>query len=273
MTSYRKWEGLRLLDQIVGAYRYGPGMAESSDRPQTLYVAWSGRGLFRRYEYIGVTNSPSRRMREHCGGSDWWLEASTIRLRRYPDRASVLQAERTMIKAKRPRFNIEHNLDEIEAHVTVEDLAAIGALACLGILALEWLADTVSTWWIKRLAAQQDVPVTLPPRPNRFTDPSLPLTLYEAFSKVATGEGLPRPVGSPPVQVPAMPEGSFLPVAGDPLPVTQPVPANASALGWLVVLAYLYAGGQGAATASGGTGHGSGTGLAGSDVPDGPPNC
>jgi len=53
----------------------------------------------------------------------------------------------------------------------------------------------------------------------------------------------------------------------------KPVPANASALGWLVVLAYLYAGGRGAATAFGGTGHGSGTGLAGSDVPDGPPNC
>ena len=245
-------------------------MAESSDRPQTLYVAWSGRGLFRRYEYIGVTNSPSRRMREHRGGSDWWPEASTIRLRRYPDRASVLEAERTMIKAKRPRFNIQHNLDEIEAHVTVEDLAAIGALACLGILALEWLADTVSMWWIKRLAAQQDVPITLPSRPNRFTDPSLPLTLYEAFSKVATGQGLPRPAGTPPVQVPAMPEGSFLPPAGDPLPVTQPVPTNASALGWLVVLAYLYASGQAAATASGGTGHGPGTGLAGSDVPDGP---
>lgn len=235
---------------LVGARQYGSGMADRFDGPQTLYQAWSGWGPFKRWEHVGVTNSPSRRMREHRANSDWWLEARVVRLKRYPERPSVLEAERLMIKTKRPRFNIQHNLDELELHVTAEDLAAVGAAVCFAVLALRWLADTASMWWVGRLAAQQDVPVSLPPRPNRFTESSLALTLFESFSHAATGQWAPQQAGSSSVgQFPALPDGGSRPAASPVLssPVPSPQP---SALSVLLVLAYYLVSGHGETAAN-----------------------
>jgi hypothetical protein len=177
-------------------------------------------------------------MREHRASSDWWLEARVVRLKRYPDRPSVLEAERLMIKAKRPRFNIQHNLDELEFHVTAEELAAVGAAVCLAILALRWAADTASMWWVRRLAAQQDVPVVLPPRRNRFTEPSVALTLFESFAKAATGQWERRPADpSPAGQIPVLLDVSSGPPVG-PVPPPSVLSSQPSALGVLLVLAY-----------------------------------
>ena len=213
--------------------------------PQTLYQGWKGWGPFRQYLYVGITNSPGRRMREHRARSDWMLEARTIRLTRYPDRRSVLEAEKLKIQTKRPLYNVQHNRHEVEVTVSAEDMAAVGAAVCLGVLVLRWLADTAALWWMRHLAAQQDVPVTLPAKPNRFTEPSLTLTMFEVLTAAATGQ-LPALAPAP---LDAGREEDILPkpspspaIARAPL---QPVAtSNASALGMMLFITYYLISGQ-----------------------------
>ena len=182
-------------------------MEDSSEDPQTLYQAWKGRWPFRQWLYIGITNSPSRRFGEHRRRSEWMLEAGTIRLARYPDRESVMEAERHMIRAKRPYYNVQHNRHEVEVELSPENLAAMGAAICLSVLALRWLADVSSEWWVKRQAGRQGVAIELPPRRNPFTEPSVTLTMFEMFSTMmADGPPLTQqPRVMPMFQVPAPP--------------------------------------------------------------------
>ncbi|HXW87893.1 MAG TPA: hypothetical protein VEJ42_06510 [Streptosporangiaceae bacterium] len=207
---------------------------------QTLYQGWNGRWPFRHYLYIGITNSPSRRMREHRANSDWMLEARVIRMKRYPDRESVREAERQMIIRKRPEYNIQHNRHEIEI-ASPEDIAARAAALSFGILAARSLADIGAMWWVRHLAARQGVTVELPPRPNRFTESSAALTMFQVCSKMATGHD-PRDLLAAPGDdhVPAAPEYARLgaPPALSAEPA-QPVRTFApSPLGMLLLTAY-----------------------------------
>ena len=187
---------------------------DETAKPQTLYQAWKGHWPFRQWLYVGITNSPSRRFGEHRARSDWMLEAGTIRLTRYPDRESVLEAERLMIRAKRPHYNIQHNVDvEVEVELSLDTLVMAGAAVCLSILTLRWLADVSSEWWVRRQAARQGVNVELPPRRDPFSEPSVTLTLLQAFCSLIGG---PRPLPPLPAQ----------PVAPGP---SQPEPAAATA--------------------------------------------
>jgi hypothetical protein len=179
---------------------------EFSEDRQTLYQAWRGRWPFGQWLYVGITNSPSRRFREHRVRSDWMLEAGTIRLTRYPDRESVMEAERSMIRAKRPHYNVQHNRHQAEVELSPETLAAGGAAICLAILALRWLADVSSAWWVTRPAERQGVSVELPPRRNPFTEPSVTLTMFEAFCTMIGGARLAQQPGVTPVlRIPALP--------------------------------------------------------------------
>jgi hypothetical protein len=65
-------------------------------------------------------------------------------------------------------------------------------VVCLGILTAQYLADAAAMWWVRHLAARQDVPVSPPTRPSRFTEPSAILSLLKAFPGLEPGHfGLP----------------------------------------------------------------------------------
>ena len=178
--------------------------------PQTLYQAWKGHWPFRQWLYVGITNSPSRRFGEHHARSDWMLEAGAIRLTRYADRESVREAEQSMIRAKRPQYNIQHNRHvdvEVDVELSLETLAAAGAAVCLSILALRWVADASSAWWIKRQAERQGVPVELPARRDPFSEPSVTLTLLKTFCSATGGpRPLPQFPAAPALQLSPRPE-------------------------------------------------------------------
>ena len=72
-----------------------------------------------------------------------------------------------------------------------ENLAAMGAAICLSVLALRWLADVSSEWWVKRQAGRQGVAIELPPRRNPFTEPSVTLTMFEMFSTMMASTARP----------------------------------------------------------------------------------
>lgn len=222
-------------------------MHDFPEDPQTLYQAWKGHWPFRQWLYVGITNSPSRRFGEHRRRSEWMLEAGTIRLARFSDRESVMEAERRMIRAKRPHYNVQHNRHEVEVELSAENLAAAGAAACLSVLALRWLADVSSEWWVKRQARRQGVTVELPPRRNPFTEPSLTLTMLTGFCTVmAGGPALTRPAVPPVAAIPVTAAPAAESSAAEPQPVwaradpasasMPPVPVQAAAIAALLIM-------------------------------------
>jgi len=60
--------------------------------------------------YVGVTSRLPRRVREHQQHSPWWEKIARIEVKPYPDRQSVLEAERVAIENEKPKFNKRHNL-------------------------------------------------------------------------------------------------------------------------------------------------------------------
>lgn len=59
--------------------------------------------------YVGVTLDPSARWKQHRADKAWWHEVAGIKIAHFPDRRSVLDAEREAIKAEKPRYNVVHN--------------------------------------------------------------------------------------------------------------------------------------------------------------------
>lgn len=233
----------------VGRRRYHPRMDDLPEDPQTLYQAWKGHWPLRQWLYIGITNSPSRRFGEHRRRSEWMLEAGTIRLTRYPDRESVREAERYLIRAKRPYYNMQHNRHEVEVELSPENVAALGAAICLAILSLRWLTDASSEWWVKRQAERQGLSVELPPRRNPFTEPSVTLTFLHMFCAMLGGAPLaelpqvalvPQPTVQPPMDANANPGGSQLPQYQVPVAASQPV-SPLSPVGVIVALRMMFA--------------------------------
>jgi hypothetical protein len=226
-------------------------MYDFPEDPQTLYQAWRGHWPFRQWLYVGITSSPSRRFGEHRRRSQWMLEAGTIRLTRFPDRESVMEAERRMIRTKRPQYNVQHNRHEVEVELSVADLAAVGAAVCLSVLAVRWLADVSSEWWVRRQARRQGVTVELPARRDPFIEPSLTLTMLEGFcTAMAAGPvpaqpAVPSPAGVPVTAPPGEPSAAEpRPVwaAADPADVTMPaVPVRAAAIAALLIMLAAYA--------------------------------
>jgi predicted GIY-YIG superfamily endonuclease len=175
------------------------------DRPQALYRLCDAKD---RPLYIGVSDSWPRRMGQHRATKSWFPEVRTVRLEYFPDRESVLVAERQAIEREEPRYNIQHNTGcaiTLSAWVTVRvspedfarNMAGLGMLACAAILALRWLADVGSAWWMqRRLAAAEQVGedrVVVMPRPrNPFTEVPQPaaVRLFEIFAAVACNPSL-----------------------------------------------------------------------------------
>lgn len=70
--------------------------------------------LYRAYDnennllYVGMTQSLRNRIRTHIAVSNWMEKTDWIKIERYPDRKSVMEAERSAIKNELPERNIQH---------------------------------------------------------------------------------------------------------------------------------------------------------------------
>lgn len=85
------------------------------DEPHALYRFYGAGGTLL---YIGITNEIPRRLKDHSRDKPWWLGVTSIKVEHYPNRQSVLEAERRAIIAERPLYNDQHNptpLRRIEA--------------------------------------------------------------------------------------------------------------------------------------------------------------
>lgn len=58
--------------------------------------------------YVGITSDPGRRWGNHANSKPWWHQVDRIEIERYPDRASVLAAERKAIHDEHPKYNVVH---------------------------------------------------------------------------------------------------------------------------------------------------------------------
>ncbi|MCP3017276.1 GIY-YIG nuclease family protein [Nocardiopsis dassonvillei] len=64
--------------------------------------------------YVGITNDPPRRMGQH-EAKTWWPQVRGMTVDWYPDRASVLAAEKRAINVENPLHNIQHK-PEVKGH-------------------------------------------------------------------------------------------------------------------------------------------------------------
>lgn len=90
-------------------------------RPHGLYRFFDATGHLL---YIGITADLPTRLGDHNEKKPWWTEVASVTVEHYPDRPSVLQAEKAAIKAERPRYNIEHNEPALADAKTISDLAS-----------------------------------------------------------------------------------------------------------------------------------------------------
>lgn len=56
--------------------------------------------------YVGITNDPPRRMKRHSEKKSWWPKVRGLTFDWYPDRSSVLAAEKRAIRIENPLHNI-----------------------------------------------------------------------------------------------------------------------------------------------------------------------
>jgi len=58
--------------------------------------------------YVGITNDPPRRMTQHSQDKKWWAQVRGMTVEWYPDRTSVLAAEKRAINVENPLHNVQH---------------------------------------------------------------------------------------------------------------------------------------------------------------------
>lgn len=74
-------------------------------KPHALYRFYSDQGQLL---YVGITKDPAKRIEQHGDQKDWWSQVSGMTIEWYPDRATVLAAERRAIRVEHPAHNIQH---------------------------------------------------------------------------------------------------------------------------------------------------------------------
>ncbi|MEU1663602.1 GIY-YIG nuclease family protein [Streptomyces sparsogenes] len=59
--------------------------------------------------YVGITDNPERRWKDHAKDKTWWPEVASRSIEWFPNRGHALAAEGKAIRSERPRHNIQHN--------------------------------------------------------------------------------------------------------------------------------------------------------------------
>lgn len=71
-------------------------------------------GVYRLYAcdgtllYVGVTNDPIRRWKQHAAERPWWSEVDHLALVPFGSAASARYMERQIIRSERPLYNVQH---------------------------------------------------------------------------------------------------------------------------------------------------------------------
>lgn len=71
----------------------------------SLYRFFNAEG---RLLYIGITDNPRRRFREHGKTKQWWPQVAVREIVHLPSRVELVAAERAAIIKERPLYNIAH---------------------------------------------------------------------------------------------------------------------------------------------------------------------
>jgi hypothetical protein len=71
-----------------------------------LYRLWDSA---RRLLYVGVTNSPRDRIKEHKAEKPWWYMVDDVTTETFSTREDALRAERVALATESPIFNFKHS--------------------------------------------------------------------------------------------------------------------------------------------------------------------
>lgn len=101
--------------------------------------------------YIGISNAPDLRFRQHADDKRWWpyVDEERTKLTHYPTRDQALRAEEYAIKRELPMYNKVHHPAWGGTYVGERPTSQVSspfamAAVCLGLLAGSWLG----WWWI-----------------------------------------------------------------------------------------------------------------------------
>lgn len=59
--------------------------------------------------YVGISMSWPKRTKSHARDSRWFDQIASVKVEHFPTREAALEAERTAIKAEKPKYNVVHN--------------------------------------------------------------------------------------------------------------------------------------------------------------------
>lgn len=112
----RAWFAARFL---CGGYSLNAGVLPNADPYGGICAVCAdaklGPGVYRfldaagRAIYIGSSEKPLRRQRQHQARSAWWPEVADVQVKRYPTIFEASAAERIAIDAEKPRHNKPRN--------------------------------------------------------------------------------------------------------------------------------------------------------------------
>lgn len=222
-------------------------LADLETQPHALYRFFNSDG---RLLYVGITNDPGRRWREHAGDKPWWHEVTVTTIERFATRGEVRDAEKAAIVTEKPLYNVEH---QDRTRVVID---YIGPYCVIDVEPVDIPRD--SSWTIP-------FPTSMlrPPPPRVIAAVALLVigTLSwalmfapEAYA-LATWIGLPWPVGLAATLVPyvilclgrsrdrwlALPLAAMVGAAGQAILATSPEPIVRVSVGQGVILGVAYA--------------------------------
>jgi predicted GIY-YIG superfamily endonuclease len=116
--------------------------------------------LYRYYDaaevllYAGITDNPSRRMREHARRKPWYGQVQHQSITWYGSEPLARKAEDRAIKAERPRYNIAGALEPPRPAWTFSRRTWTLAAATWGVLAIALMA---LSWLVRPITPVADV--------------------------------------------------------------------------------------------------------------------
>lgn len=75
--------------------------------------------------YVGISDNPPRRFREHTKHAEWWMDAVRIDLTHYATEQAARAAELKAIRTERPKYNLAGRIGERQLPLLNPRLAAL----------------------------------------------------------------------------------------------------------------------------------------------------
>jgi len=71
--------------------------------------------------YVGVAKDTAERFAHHLRFTYWWPDIVQKQIDQYPSKSAVFEAEKQVIQAERPIWNIAHSLEKWSTKPTLDD--------------------------------------------------------------------------------------------------------------------------------------------------------